>query len=77
MARLGGEEMTALFWSAIALSLALLYVIVQIVRDYSRRNYLMAALGSVVTVVIVLAMSAPIETHAVMIDMAPPDTNQP
>jgi multisubunit Na+/H+ antiporter MnhG subunit len=53
-------------WFVAATAAISIYCVVQIVRDFRRRNYILAGLGLACLVVF---LTAPIETHAVRYDV--------
>ena len=60
---------TAQMLQAIVLLMAWVYCVVQTIRDFRRRSYLMAAVGVLFVVAIAVFVTIPIETHAVKIDL--------
>ena len=61
----------ALSW-AIVLAAVPIYIVWQIVRDWRRRRYVMAAFGALCLVGL---LCVPIKTHAVKLDMPPRASN--
>ena len=60
---------TAQMLQAIVLLLVWVYCVVQTIRDFRRRSYLMAAVGVLFVVAIAVFVTIPIQTHAVKIDL--------
>ncbi|WP_176495317.1 hypothetical protein [Sphingomonas sp. HMP6] len=60
---------TAQMLQAIVLLMAWVYCVVQTIRDFRRRSYLMATVGVLFVVAIAVFVTIPIETHAVKIDL--------
>lgn len=60
---------TAQMLQVIVLLMVWVYCVVQTIRDFRRRSYLMTAVGILFVVAIAVFVTIPIQTHAVKIDL--------